>query len=148
MGRINTIRVLIGGLAAGLVINVGEFILNEMVLRADMEAFFVRVNLPPPGGGTIGVFLILGFSLGIVTTWLYAAIRPRYGPGPRTAACAGIAAWFLACVYPSSFFLAMGLMPAGAIITGLIWELVEVPLAAIVGGWLYREEAAAAPAIR
>ena len=25
--------------------------------------------------------------------WLYAAIRPRYGPGPKTAALAGLALW-------------------------------------------------------
>jgi hypothetical protein len=27
--------------------------------------------------------------------WLYAAIRPRYGPGPKTAAVAGFALWFI-----------------------------------------------------
>jgi pimeloyl-ACP methyl ester carboxylesterase len=139
MGRINMGRVLIGGLAAGFVINCGEFVLNSMVLAADMEAYMSKVGLTMPGGSQIAWFVLFGFALGIVTTWLYAAIRPRFGPGPKTAIVAGLVAWFLAALYPSLFFLVLGMMPAGSVITGIIWELVEMPLAALVGGALYKE---------
>lgn len=139
MGRINMGRVLLGGLAAGVVINFGEFILNEKVMAADMQAFMAKLGLPVPAGGTIGVFVLLGFALGIVVTWLYAAIRPRFGPGPKTAVCAGVATWLLCAVYPTAFFLVLGMMPAGSLVTGMVWELVEIPLAAVVGAWLYRE---------
>ena len=132
-------RVLLGGLAAGVVINFGEFLLNEKVIAADMNAFLAKMGLQPPGGSAIGWFVLFGFGLGIVVTWLYAAIRPRFGSGPKTAVCAGLVTWLLCAVYPSAFFLVLGMMPAGSLITGMVWELVEIPLAAVVGAWLYRE---------
>ena len=39
------------------------------------------------------MFLAWGFLVGIFAVWLYAAIRPRYGAGPKTALCAGAAVW-------------------------------------------------------
>src|SRR5437667_4515115 len=44
----------------------------------------------------IGVFVIGGFVLGVLLVWLYAAIRPRFGPGPKTSLIAGLVLWFLA----------------------------------------------------
>ena len=35
------------------------------------------------------------FLIGLFAGWLYAAIRPRYGAGPKTALCAGLFVWFL-----------------------------------------------------
>ena len=35
MGKINMTRVILGGLLAGLVINIGEFILNDTILGED-----------------------------------------------------------------------------------------------------------------
>src|SRR5215475_14608464 len=40
MKKINLVRVLLGGLIAGLVLNIGEFLLNEAVLGNDMRANF------------------------------------------------------------------------------------------------------------
>lgn len=148
MGRINLMRVVAGGLLAGLVIDVSEFVLNIVVLGADMEAAIARLNLPPIGVSAITVFLFLGFLLGIATVWLYAAIRPRYGAGPKTALCAGSAVWFLAYAYPSAGFGAMGLFPTRLIVIGVVWGLVELLVAAVAGAWLYREEAAAGAAVR
>jgi hypothetical protein len=34
----------------------------------------------------------------------------------------------------------MELFPASLIIIGLIWGLIELPIAAVVGAWLYKEE--------
>jgi hypothetical protein len=49
MGKTNLTRVLLGGLLAGLVINIGETNLDMVVLGADMEAALVARNLPPVG---------------------------------------------------------------------------------------------------
>ena len=100
MGKINLTRVLLGGLVAGLVINIGETILNMVVLGAEMEASLAARNLPPVGNDAIGSFVVMAFSLGIAIVWLYAAIRTRFGPGVPTAVLAGSAAWFFAYMYP------------------------------------------------
>ena len=139
MSRINMRRVILGGIAAGVVINVGESILNLVVLGADMEAAMARLNLPPIGGQAIGVFVFMGFVVGILTTWLYAAIRPRFGPGPKTAMCAGAIAWFFAYFYSGLGMVVMGMFTARLMTIAVAWGLVEILVAAAVGAALYKE---------
>jgi hypothetical protein len=136
---INTARVVIGGIVAGVVINVSEYILNMFALGPDMEATMMRLNLPPVAGQAIGVFVALGFALGIVMTWLYAALRPRYGPGPMTALCAGAAGWFLAYVYSSISIAVMGVFPTRMMVIAGVWGLAELLAASVAGAYLYRE---------
>jgi hypothetical protein len=140
MGHVNATRLLVAGLAAGFVINVGEFLLNVVVLGQQMETMMARLNLAPPQGAAIAVFFILGFLLGIAMVWLYAAIRPRYGAGPRTALIAGTAVWVLAYVYSSIGMTVMGIFPGNMMLLALAWGLVEMLIASVVGGALYREE--------
>lgn len=139
MNAINTKRVILGGLAAGLVINVSETLLNVPVLGAEMEASLAKLNLPPVGGSAIALFVGLSFVLGIVLVWLYAAIRPRFGPGPKTAVIAGLVVWFLAYFYASLGMGAMGFFPTRLLTISVMWGLVELLLAATVGAWLYKE---------
>jgi hypothetical protein len=139
MGRINVARVVLGGLLAGLVINVSETLLNAVVLQEELNRAVQRMNLPPVSGAAIGIFVVLGFALGITAVWLYAAIRPRYGAGPKTALCAGAAVWFFAYVYPSVGLAAMGMFPINVTALGLIWGLVELLVATVAGAWPYKE---------
>ncbi len=53
MSTINMKRVALGGLAAGLVINVSETILNVPVLGGEMEAALAKLNLPAFGVSAI-----------------------------------------------------------------------------------------------
>jgi hypothetical protein len=141
MGRINTARVIIGGLVAGLVINIGETLLNAVVLAEEMTAIAARFNLPEMGGGTIGLFVLLCFLLGILTIWLYAAIRPRFGPGPKTAVLAGTTIWLAAYLFPGIGYAVMGFFPVGLTALSLGWALIEVLLAATAGAYFYTEPA-------
>jgi hypothetical protein len=77
--------------------------------------------------------------LGIATVWLYAAIRPRFGPGAGTAAIAGLAVWFFAYLYGGLGQELLGFFPAGLTMVTLLWGLVEIVLGAVAGGWVYRE---------
>jgi hypothetical protein len=142
MGQINVGRVVAGGLLAGLVINISETILNLFVVAAPMAEALKARNLPEIGGSAIGVFVLLCFGLGISLVWLYAAIRPRYGAGPRTAICAAAAVWWFAYVFPQVGNIAMGLFPAGVTTLATVWGLAEVVIAALVGARLYQEQPA------
>lgn len=140
MSGINTTRVLIGGLIGGLVINIGEALLNAVVLADEMEALNARFNLPPMGGGTLALFVVMCFLLGILTIWMYAAIRPRFGPGPKTAARAGAAIWFAAYLFPGIGFAALGFFPANMTGVSLAWGLIEILAASVAGGYFYKEQ--------
>jgi len=70
MSGINLGRVVVVGLVAGLVMNIGEYILNEQLLVADLTAALEARNLPAVGGGAIGVFVTMTFAFGILLVWL------------------------------------------------------------------------------
>ena len=139
MGRIDVGRVVVGGLLAGLLVNISEFILNTFVIGQDMEAAMKAMNRPPMDTSMIVWFVVLGFLLGITTVWLYAAVRPRFGPGVTTAVYAALAVWLLAYAYPTAFLMVMHVFPRKAMAIGLVWGLVEIVVAGVAGAWAYTE---------
>lgn len=139
MGKINHGRVLLGGLAAGVVYNIGEATLNYAVIGKDVEEMTKKFNLPEMGSDFIAKATVIMFLVGIVTVYLYAAIRPRFGPGVKTAVCAGLFVWFFSFFYMNFFNNMMGFFPTGATWLAIGWELVQSVLAAIVGAWVYKE---------
>ena len=140
--RMNMTRVILGGLLAGLVINISEFVLNMAILGQRMNARMAQMNLPPISSNAVVVFVALGFLIGIGLVWLYAAIRPRYGAGPQTAMIAGAAVWFFGYFYSSITAMVMGMWSPRLTAAVLLWGLVEVLIAALAGGYVYQEETA------
>src|SRR5262245_59197391 len=101
MKPINVPSVIVGGFVAGLVFNIGDFIINVVLLAADNAEMAVRLGLDPtimekPAG--ILPFVAIDFLFGWLAVFTYAAIRPRFGPGPKTALIAGLIP-FLATVF-------------------------------------------------
>ena len=139
-------RIIAGGLVAGVVLNIGEFAI-EPLMGSAMEDFFKRLGLPVPGESAMAAFAMTAFVLGIVSVWLYAAIRPRYGAGARTAVTAGTAVWALSCLIPNIGLYAFGLFGTRLFWLSTLWPLVETVVATVTGAWVYREAPVAQPAI-
>lgn len=137
--KINFGRVLLGGLVAGVILNVGEWVLNGIVLKDEMDSFFRRCGFPQPGTNFLIIAVTITFVLGIVIVLGYAAIRPRFGPGPKTAIIAALFAWFGIYLYQNAIGLGLGIVPARAVAIALAWGLVEYILATLVGAALYKE---------
>jgi hypothetical protein len=138
MGKVNLSRVILGGIVAGIVLNISQFVLHTYVLKeAEVEAM-KRLNITmQETGTTMAVWVLWAFAWGIGAIWLYAAIRPRYGPGPGTAARAGLAAWFFCCLLSVVAMVNLGIFPFNAV--GFIWELAHSLLATIIGAAIYKE---------
>jgi hypothetical protein len=139
MSQINIASVLKGGVAAGVIMNISEYILNGPVAGAQMNQEFAALNLPPVGTAQVVVFAGLTMILGIMTVWLYAAIRPRFGPGPRTATWAGLVIWALAYGYSSLMMGLFGISSMGIVVLGVVWTAIEMIVASSIGGYLYSE---------
>jgi len=137
--RINFGRVIGGGLLAGLIINISEFILNGVLLAQQMEAAMRSLNRPPVDNQMIVWFVVLGLLFGIVTVWLYAAIRPRLGPGVERQSARRLTVWFLAYVYSDAAMGGHAALPRRLILVTTIWGLFEIVIAAVAGAWLYSE---------
>jgi len=141
MAHTNRGRVILGGLLAGLVINIVEFVTNSVVLREEWGRTMQALGKPAElSTGAIVIFNIWGFLLGIAAVWLYAAIRPRYSAGPNTAIRAGLVAWAVAVFLPNLGNYPLGLFPTRLLVISSIVALVEIVIATLVGAWLYKEE--------
>jgi len=140
MGKINWARVFLGGLLAGVIINVFEFVTNSVFLAAEWEAMMKALGRTTPLGtsGAI-IFLIWGFLSGIGAIWLYAAARPRFGPGVKTAALTGFAFWVLTTVLCAIDEAGVGLYRPRLLIILVFVCLVQSVLASVAGAWVYKE---------
>jgi hypothetical protein len=138
MGKINLGRVILGGLLAGLIISISEYVLNTYVMAADTSELLQRLGLAEIGTNQIVGFIVLTFVLGIVMIWLYAAIRPRFGAGVKTAIIAAVVVWIFGLLSGLSDVI-VGLIPAGTLVLPAVWGLVETIVAAVAGAWVYQE---------
>jgi hypothetical protein len=143
MGKVNWTRVLIGGLVAGVVINVLWFAGWALFIRPGLSAALEALGRPLQETVAATVLMVvLGFLVGILAVWLYAAIRPRYGPGPGTAAVAGVAAGLLMGVFPDiGWGLTLRLIPASVWATDAVATFVVLVVATLLGAWVYKEQA-------
>lgn len=140
MSRINWARVILGGLLAGVIINIVEWLCGGVLLRDQWEAAMKAVNVSPPSNAVAGtIWTLYAFVVGIWAVWLYAAIRSRYGAGAKTAACAGFATWILGYLLWSISLWNMGFLPGGLLVWSTALGLVEILVATIAGAWVYKE---------
>lgn len=142
MAKSSMARVILGGVVAGLVLNICGYLVDGVMLAPQWAA--AMTALGKNGEITINQivgFNILGFCYGIALVWLYAAIRPRYGAGPKTAVSAGLALWVAGVLLPNVGFMGVnGLFPANLTILTTAAGAVECILAALAGAAVYKEQ--------
>jgi hypothetical protein len=144
MTSINIGRVVTGGLVAGVVANVVDFVTNNYVLAADWQAWAAAHNIDPAGFRSMpvaGAWVVVDFMFGLLLVWTYAAMRPRFGPGVQTAVFAGLVI-YLAPTLVLAGFTMMGLLSTTLFVEGSCAAAVSTFGGAIVGAALYKEEAA------
>lgn len=145
MGRINLSRVIVGGLVAGLVIDICEGVLNGMVLADRWGAVMTSLNRPAtPSVKTMIALNVWGFAAGILTVWIYAALRPRFGSGPKTAMIAGLTMWAAAFALATAVPVFLHIYPVNLALTSIGVEIIEMLAAATAGAYFYKEGAAGA----
>jgi hypothetical protein len=142
---INTQRVIVGGLAAGVVALVLDSLINGFLLAGTWEAAMTALNpdilASMESPSTMVGFAIVDLIYGILLVWLYASIRPRFGPGAGTALKAATVAWLIGGVAWGSLTVIGIFTWSLFVVGGLCWLVVSAG-AALVGARLYREEAA------
>lgn len=140
MGKINLKGVIIGGLVAGVILNVVDYVLWGVLLAKDFQAALEAIGRPP-ADSLVPLFIVLDFLYGIALVYLYAAIRPRFGPGPKTAVYAGLIMWVIAGLLHAIGESPLGLLPMRLYLLGTVVGLVQIPVAAVAGARFYAEPA-------
>lgn len=103
---VNWRRAIAGGLAAGALINAGEYGGHGLLLNEPWTAAFHALGRAPAGWST---YIPGNFAVGIFMVWLYAQLRPWYGAGPKTALRSGMAAWAVFWAIPMLAIMPMDL---------------------------------------
>jgi hypothetical protein len=143
----NTSRVVAGGIVAGVVLNVIDWFVYTRLLvdrmTASMEQYKPGSSAIMMSGNAITIYIITDFVFGLLFVYTYAAVRPRLGPGPRTAATVAGLFWLFATFINASQLI-MGMMD-----TSLFWETSLIQLITFVlgtwfGAMVYTEEGAPA----
>ena len=139
MGKINLGRVIMGGIVAGIIIDIVEYVLNAIVLANRWNAIVSAHNLAQFSMHAIMAFNIIGLVTGIAAVWTYAAIRPRFGEGPATAFIAALLIWVVAYLLSDASNAVIGLYPVSMTVTLACVGLVEIVVATLAGAYLYKE---------
>jgi hypothetical protein len=144
MGRINYARVIAGGILAGSIYFVADAVIHGAFLGDEHLAAIVGAGKPlHHDSSAYAYFAAFDLGKGLVAVLVYAAARPRFGPGVRTALWAGIVAWFASEALPQ-----IAAMPSPFYAKAFYWKWIGleiVPMAggAVLGAWVYNEPRAA-----
>lgn len=139
MSGINVARVLIGGIVAGVVANAGNYLIEQVILVEDGTQLAQRLNLNPEKVAASATTWIIGdFIYGILLVFAYAAMRPRFGPGPRTAVISALTL-FLPITIVLMGFMSMGVFVQDAFMRSAGLHLVTALAASLSGAAVYKE---------
>jgi hypothetical protein len=140
MGKVNWGRVFVGGLLGGLVWNILGLAVWYFYLREPWKAAMDALGRPIQETTGMNIFwVVFTFVAGILGVYLYAAIRPRFGPGPKTAACAGFTYWLIGGLLPTvAWGTSLG-FPTGLLATDAVVGLILTVIAVMAGAWAYKE---------
>lgn len=140
MGKINWGRVLLGGIVAGIVYCILDYLVNGLWLGPRWNNDMANLGRAALNGHQIVSFDIVNIIGGIAFVWLYAAIRPRYGAGPGTAIHAAVWFWIICAVIPNVGFMWIAhLFSHHLMVYTTAAALGETIIAGLVGASLYKE---------
>ena len=141
MGKVNLGKLVAGSILAGIVMNICDYVSNNLILATDWEhlARIRNVDMADMSGTTalvtyIGVDVLLGF----LVVWTYAAIRPRLGRGPGTAVIAGFMVFAAQALLMTSY--AVSFLTWDMVFRGGLLMLVTALAGALSGAWVYGED--------
>ena len=140
-------RLFVGGLVSGLLFLGTGFALGHGLLGADYVRAFASHRAHPVTAVTVLENTALRLAYGFLAVFLYAAIRPRFGPGPRTALIAALVLWVSAFLPRQLLLSEFGILEGSRLALSLGWSVAEVTLATLAGAAIYRERAEAAGSV-
>jgi hypothetical protein len=140
MSKINVGRVILGGIIAGIAGNLLDYWVDGVLLARMWNGQLATWGRPPFSGSQIAWFMAFGIIIGLVAIWIYAGIRPRFGPGVKTAIYAGVAVWIVGFLVPNFALMWVthffsGHLTAYTTLGGLF----EIVIGTICGAAVYKE---------
>ena len=139
MPRINVARLVLGGFVAGAVANTLDYVINSFLMVEEMNDMAQRLSLSQDKvAASLWTWIAVDFLWGFLLVWVYVGIRPRFGPGPKTAVISGVTLWLTVCVIFAGL-TSMGIYTQQAYIKGSALMLASAIAASLAGSAVYKE---------
>jgi hypothetical protein len=140
MQKIELRAVLRGGAAAAITFAIVEFVVEGAVsLLGVSEAALFQDAFPEIvlGGLVYHAWNVVQlFLLFFLVIWLFAAMGPRFGSGLKGALVTSMVLWFIYFLFATNL-VNLGIFPLSIAFASLAFNLVEIPLAVLVGTRIY-----------
>jgi hypothetical protein len=139
----NIQRMLLGGLVAGIICFLGDGVVHGVLLQQRWNEIAATLHLDvseEARRASFGYYVIYDLLKGVGAVLVYALIRPRFGPGPRTALIAGLVTWALCIPVPLYGMLPMHFFGRKFALLWSIYGAFPIIIGAIAGAALYRED--------
>ena len=139
MGGINIGRWIVGGVVAGALIWIIEGVASVFYME-EMEAAMAAHGLGMEMTAAVWTMsVVVSLVVGLTLVFLYAAARPRFGAGPKTAVIVALALYVGGYLVSLCGYRMLGLFPDAMLVKWAAVGLVEMLVAGLMGGWIYRE---------
>jgi hypothetical protein len=138
----NKARLTLGGLGASITIFIINGIGNGLILSNDFLMWEMSMGStihPPQMSTALSLWIVMSLIFGFSVVWLYVAIRPRLGAGPKTAVAAGFFLWMTAKLAVALDMITLGVLPQTLLIGQVSIGMIAFLAAGLVGGAIYKE---------
>ena len=146
--KINWSRFVIGGLVASVIAFITDGFFHETIAIADWKAVYANLGANEPVENPVSMiyFAIFELGRGFIAMFVYVLLRSWCGPGPKTAAWAGVVAWIAFSLTGPAQFIPLKFFSNELWIKVAVFQLVTSIIAAIAGAAIYKDSAGAATA--
>jgi hypothetical protein len=140
MGKINIGRLILGGIVAGIVGDVLDYLVDGVLLAQRWSDEMLGLNKNEFSTTQLIEYNLIGLGFGILAVWIYVSMRSRFGAGWKTAIYAGVTAWAIGVLLPNAGFMCvMGLFSKHLTLFTTLGGLVEFVAGTVAGAALYKE---------
>ncbi len=145
MNPINYGRVAVGAVLGWVIVAVLDAGVNGHLLMPWWQKVVAEGVGKPETRGAIALMMGKDALIAGLLATMYAAVRPRFGPGPRTAVLVGMVGWSLAYVPEFLDTAAWIRVPRSMAAISLVTGIVQCVGAALAAGKVYMESAPSSP---
>jgi hypothetical protein len=148
MGGINGGRLVLGGLAAAVLMFLADGFIHEVLLHPlwletiTAAGRSLAQNESEHGYGMV-YFAVHELLKGLALAWVYVAMRSRFGAGAKTAVLAGLTVWAIMFPVPFVADVPIGLHPPRLLALWALYETVPTVVGGLAAGFIYKDAAIA-----
>jgi len=144
MRNVNWGKFVLGALIVAAICFVSDAFLHQRVVTDQWQAVVAALGatMPEHSGFSMIWFIVFEAGRGFLAMYVYVLLRPRLGPGVKTATWAGVVTWVAFSLTGPAQFIPLGFYSTTLWFTVAIYQLVFTIIAAIMGAAPYSEKAA------